>query len=169
MDTKFIIPRLSYEILNSSIGTIADMLGLTPKMVQDYADKYNWTQWFPNEEEDAFSTNISEDEQDLLDGEDIFTVRADQFMDKNRKRLQVFTLAKELALAELYADLEISIVNKAREAISCVNEEDPQSMKIVSDIFKNMSKDLQKNAGAVSFTQDGSGLPTVIIRDLSGS
>ena len=170
MDSLFIIPKLSYEILNTSIKSIASSLGLTEAMVQKHADDNDWVQWFPSEATDSISLDIDEqsEEADLLEGEDIFTVRADQFLDKNRKRLQVFSMAKELAMAEHYAGFEASLIDKAKSAVMEIEISDVKALKDLSTVFKDLAKDLQGTT-AVSFAQDQGGLPTVIVRDLSGS
>ncbi len=171
-DTRYVIPKLTYEILNVSIAEIADIMGLTTGMVQDIADAQNWTRWFTDDIDSASdfnsSTSILKHEEELLEGEDLFTVRADQFLDKNRKRLQVFNMAKEIALAEHYAEFEVSIISKAREAIDDLEVKNVSDLKNLSSIYKDLAKSLQGVNNAVSFTQDEGGLPTVIIRDLSG-
>ena len=165
VDKRYIVPKLSYEILNVSIETLALNLGLTTAMLQKVADDFSWIQWFPDEKSDIY---LDED-ADMLEGEDIFTVMADQYLDKNRKRLQVYNMAKNIAMTERYADLEVSLVDKARDAIVGIEASDVKSIKELSDVFRNLAKELQGMTSAVSFATDQQGLPTVIMRDLSGS
>lgn len=167
MDKNFIGPRLSYEILNIPLSALATNLGLTLSMLEKIAKDNGWSQWFPDPDAQIYldpDSNIGE-----FDGEDIFTVAADQYLDRNRKRLQVYAMAKNLATAELYADLEINLIDKARTAVMDIDVEDIKSLKDLSNVFKDLSKDLQNAGNAVSFATDQAGLPTVIIRDLSGS
>ena len=173
MSIDYVIQRLTYEILNISLEEIADSMGLTLQMIQNISEKQKWQQWFPDDDCSIFSldndTTLNEDEE-LLEGEDIFSVRADQFLDKNRKRLQVFNMAKELAMAEQYANLEVSLIEKAREAISLLNAEDIKELKDLSGIFKDLAKQLQQMGSSITMGQDeATGLPTVIIKDLSGT
>ena len=165
MDRIFIVPKLSYEILNVPLDAIAANLGLTTGMLEKIAKEQHWVQWFP-EEEPTFQ--LAEN-ADLLEGEDIFTVKADQYLDKNRKRLQVYNMAKSVAITELYTDLEISLINAARESVAGLDPEDTKGLKNISTVFKDLTKELQGLSSSIQLARDEQGLPTVILRDLSGS
>jgi hypothetical protein len=77
-------------------------------------------------------------------------------------------MAKQLALVELYADLETKLLAKARSAIEAVDEESVRDIATLSGVFQALTKDIQGLNSAISMGKDESGLPTVIIRDLSG-
>jgi hypothetical protein len=168
METNMKVPRLSYEILGVPLKDLADTLGLPLSMMEKIAKEQEWQQWFSEDDSSSFSLVEGTEGEELLEGEDIFTVRADQFLDKNRKRLQVFNMAKQLALVELYADLETKLLAKARSAIEAVDEESVRDIATLSGVFQALTKDIQGLNSAISMGKDESGLPTVIIRDLSG-
>lgn len=165
MDKMFIVPKLSYEILNIPLEAIAANLGLTTDMLEKVARDQSWVQWFP---EDSQSIYLEED-ADMLEGEDIFTVKADQYLDRNRKRLQVYNMAKSVVLAELYAGLEVDLIHAAKTAINELDPENVKGLKDLSGVFKDLTKDIQGLSSSIQLARDEQGLPTVILRDLSGS
>lgn len=166
MDAIYLIPKISYEILNTPIEELADGLGMSTNMLQSVINNRGWVRQFPDDEVlDA----DSQETQEILEGEDIFTVQADQFLDKSRKRLQLFNMAKSLALAERYAKLESAIIDKATRAVEAVEVSEVPSIAALANAFKALAKDLNGAANAISFAQDQQGLPTVIMRDLSGT
>lgn len=167
MSIDYVVPRLCYEILNISLEDIAERLGLTLGMVQNIAERQRWTPWYPEELEQQSISLV--DELELDDHEDPFTIKVDQFLDSTKKRLSVFNMAKELALVEQYAALEVSLIQKARTAIENIDPTDIRSLKDATTIYRDLAKNMASAVGAVSFAQDDNGLPTVVIRDLSGS
>ena len=169
MDQILIIPKLSYEILNTPIEELADNLGLSPNMLQDVIDKHGWVRRFPESNAIPLSPGYAPEGEEVLEGEDIFTVKADQFIDFTKKRLQLFNIAKTLALTESYARLEFSLIDKVQKSVDEIPVVDNTGISKLAAAFRTLVKDLSGLTSAVSFVQDESGLPTVILRDLSGS
>jgi len=168
MNPIYLIPKLCYEILNKPLTSIADDLGLPVSMVEKEARDGNWTQWFPDTESDHRA--LTEHEQDELEGTDLFTLRAEQYIERNRKRIQLFTLAKDVVMLEKYADIELNLLVQTREALNSLDTETANSLKTISSIYKDMIKQITTSNTALSMGKDEqTGLPTVIIRDLSGS
>jgi hypothetical protein len=155
--------RLAYEILGISAEDIAEQLGLVPRMVYEMIDKYNWKPWFPKSASDFFLV----DANDLEEGEDLLSVRIDQYSDQARKRLEVYTLAKELALAHKYLSLELSIMQKTADAIAEIDIRNTASLKLLSSIYTDMTKKHQSGTSLL-INNDENGLPQVVIKDLSG-
>jgi hypothetical protein len=168
MNPIYLIPKLCYEILNKPLASIADDLGLPVSMVEKEACDGNWFQWFPDTESDHKA--LTEREQDELEGTDLFTLRAEQYIERNRKRIQLFTLAKDVVMLEKYADIELNLLVQTREALNSLDTETTNSLKTISSIYKDMIKQITTSNTALSMGKDEqTGLPTVIIRDLSGS
>lgn len=151
--------RLQYEILNVSIDSLAESTGIPAEVIGDEVIKKGWTRQWPDD-----------DEPQLLiePGEDTFKLQSDAYIEKTRKRLHAYSLAKEVLLATRYLELEAGIISKANE---CLMHIDPSSGTAAVKALSSLWKDMQKSAAqaaAFSISQDEGGLPTVIIKDLSG-
>jgi len=150
--------RLQYEILNVSAESIARATNLPISAVQDEIDRKGWTPVWPDDEEPPI---------EIAEGEDAFKLTSDRFIEKTRKRLYAYSLAKDVLLATRYLELEAGLVSKANEVLDLV---DPQvgiaTVKALSSLWKHMQK--SASAASASFGVDEMGLPTVVIKDLSG-
>jgi hypothetical protein len=73
-------------------------------------------------------------------------------------------------MLEKYADIELNLLVQTREALNSLDTETTNSLKTISSIYKDMIKQITTSNTALSMGKDEqTGLPTVIIRDLSGS
>lgn len=155
------LARLQYEILGRSLEELADHLDVPLDLLQEEAKKKKWKQTFP---EDNTPPIYDEDE-------DAFAAELDNYVEKTRKRLVAFSLARDVFLSQKYLELEASILEKANELILSENNASSVSaVKALADLYKNMSKSVL-SAGynpAISIGLDEGSLPTVIVRDLSG-
>ena len=151
--------KLQYEVLNVSAEAIAHATGLPVDVIEAEIARKGWTRMWPDEDEPALLA---------AEGEDAFKLQSDAFIEKTRKRLFAYSLAKEILLATRYLELEAGIIAKANECLMYI---DPQSgasaVKALSALWKDMAKSAAA-ASAFSIGQDESGMPTVIIKDLSG-
>ena len=94
------------------------------------------------------------------------TAQADAFNERARKRLQVYSLAKEIYLSQKYLKLESALIDKAHDILENSGELGPFGIKQLSALYKDM---LSKSASAtVTAGMDESGMPTVTYRDLTG-
>jgi hypothetical protein len=159
--------RLNYEVLNISMEEIAESMGLSVAMVIAKADIENWKQWFPEDDKSEFELN---EDDDLLEGENMFMLQANQYTEKSRKRLQVYQIAKQLMLMGLYTKLEVNLITKANEAVELINPEDTKEIQALSTVLQSLTKDLGQLSQSMTLgTDNESGLPQLIIRDLSGN
>ena len=151
--------QLQYEILNVSMPSLAASADLPIQLLEREAIRLGWVRLWPDEDEPLV---------EIAEGEDVFTVSSDRYIEKLRKRLTAYTLAKEVLLTTRYLALEAGIIDKANEAVHLVDPTTTSGIKALSSVFRDMSKGL--HAGALSLQQsiDDKGLPTVIIKDLSG-
>lgn len=181
MATDIAIMRLQYEILNTPLAQISVEANLPPSLVEKEALTQGWKQLWPDEPillappEDLLPTTLTDLEQASARA-DALSLEIEQYLDKSRKRLKVYTLAKETLLAHRYLALEVSLLSTAKDMLdNALNGEPhermtPQALKQLSALYKDLSSEssLSKIAG-LSIATDDSGMPTVIIKDLSGS
>jgi len=164
------ILRLQYEILNRTAADIASDTHLPISIIESTIASEGWKQWWPEssiQEQLAISRTLANIDPDLhISDEEIFVSQADQYLERSRKRLQVYSLAKETYLAQKYMQLEVALIDKAIAAIEELPPAAVQGIKLMSALYK----DLQTKGSAALLTAaiDESGLPTVIVRDLSG-
>lgn len=163
--------RLRYEILNVPLADLAKEVSIPLSILEKEAK--NWKQWWPDTDPLALSSAPSSDpptepslDTDLYGDEELLSPLeegAELFIKETRIRLQVFNLAKDVHLSHKYASFESQLMNKAKGLIGSVAT--PQDMTPLANLLKH----LQTRSGAqlaISKTEDG--LPTVIIRDLTG-
>lgn len=154
--------RLQYEILNIPIAHLASKMGIPVSMLVQEADEGHWAQWWPEENAIEHLRNQQEaSEKDLL------TQQSDEYLERSKKRLRVYAAAKEIYLAAAYLQLEDSLISRARELIdTCAL--DASAVKQLSAIYKDLtSKSPLSNI--FMDADEESGIPSLIIRDLSGS
>ena len=162
--------RLQYEILNKTPHELSASTGLPLSIIESTIKDEGWHQWWPEPsiyEQLETSKSLSNSDPDVvITDEELFVSQADQYIDRTRKRLQVYSLAKETYLAQKYTQLETSIINSAINALSNLEATDTSGIRAMSALYKEM---FSKNSGAIlSAAVDENGLPSVVIRDLSG-
>lgn len=150
--------KLQYEILNVSPQSIADHLGIPVHFVTEDIKKRGWKVLWPDEDEPTLS--IGEDE-------DTFTADTDRYIEKLRKRLAAYTLAKDALLTSKYLELESNIIDSANIALQSIDPTSTSALKALSALYKDMSKNMKESS--LSLSTDDRGVPTVVIKDLSGT
>ena len=164
------IMRLQFEILNRSAEDLARELNIPASIIKSTIESEGWKQWWPEgtvHEQFASAQAANNNDPDIaVSEEEILVAQADQFLDRSRKRLQVYSLAKEIYLAQKYMQVEVALLDKARSVIENSAELDAYSLKQISGLLK----DLYTKAGGLTLSAgtDENGLPTAVIRDLSG-
>jgi hypothetical protein len=153
--------KLQYEILNVSVSSISRTTGIPEDLILREIERGKWTPLWPDEDEPKLQ--VEEDE-------DLFTVSTNQYIDKTRRRLQAYSLAKEILLATRYLELESSLIKKATESLDTI---DPSvtatsALKTLSSLYRDLVKNGLSSGTSLSLQTDEQGLPTVIIKDLSG-
>lgn len=162
--------RLQYEILNIPLSQLAKDNGFETSLslFKEQVEELGWTQWWPEADLEIGPNYIL----DVAAGEtkdDVMAMQAEQFIDKSKRRLAVYNVAKEILLAQRYFKLETIIVDKAIEALENTETLDPRSIQTLSTLYKNMTANsISQALQSISFSEDATGMPTVIIRDLSG-
>lgn len=165
--------KLQYEILNVPLEQIDAAAGLPIGALAHEAKRLGWKQLWPDQPSLATPTSSYLQPQNQDEANEALALESEQYIDNARKRLKVYTLAKEILLAQRYLELECGIIQCAKNILENA-EASPESMP--ASAIKQMSamlKDLQHgsnlaNLASMSISQDENGLPQVIIRDLSG-
>ena len=158
VDEQLDLIRLQYEILNVPVLSLAKSLNRDVSFLLAHIEENKWTQLWPEETH----IDINDDE------EESFSVVAEDYIENAKKRLIIYSLAKETLLAHKYAELELDIISKAKEALDeMVDAPHVSSIKALATLYKDMTKDFtaaRNNATA----KDMVGIPTVVVKDLSG-
>lgn len=146
----FQLLQLQYEILNTPVSELAANTGVSERMMQDEITKLDWKQRWPDPE----GAETQED-----------------YIELSRKRLKVYSLAKDILLAQKYLELEVSIIKAANDIVeSTSNSITPQSLKQLSALYKDMTSGTSlANLATMTLSTDESGIPMVIVRDVSGT
>jgi len=157
--------RLQYEILNKSLAEIALDINIPLKAIEQEAENNDWVQWFPESNKIDFEDlTIS-----LENEEEVRQELIEEYINHSKQRLAIYNIAKEILLAHRYFELEIRIVKEANEILNNLDNLDAKTVKTLSSLYVDMTKTSVSNAlASLSFQQDENGLPTVIIKDLSG-
>jgi len=157
--------KLQYEILNKSVEHLAAENDIPINMLRTEIERLGWTQWWP-ESDLILYPDTDKDEQ--------LQAQSETFIERTKRRLAVYNLAKEMYLAQKYLELETQIIDTALKSLIRANEVninmDAGAITALSNLYKNMtSKSIASALSTISFGEDEGGLPTVIIKDLSGS
>ena len=155
--------RLQYEILNVSVESIATTTGIPVDLIQREVEKGKWSPLWPLEENEP-QLQIEEDQ-------DAFTVSSNQYIEKTKRRLQAYSLAKDILLACRYLELESNLIKKANDALANLTDctiAQASGLKTLSSLYRDLVKDGIGRATGLQMSTDEDGLPTVIIKDLSG-
>lgn len=150
--------KLQYEILNSPLSLLAEENNIPEDILA--IDARTWVRWWPK---DAFLdlTGIPVTDRDQA---------IEQYESQIRQRLQIFSLAKELLLTQKYAKFEFSLVEAAQATLGQIEILDvgPQALNLLANTYRTLKEQsISKALQAISLSQDESGIPTVIIKDLS--
>lgn len=171
--------RLQYEILNTSVNYLADASGISANMIQDEINRAGWKQLWPNEPSLSNPESLHKAIQsskpldpNLVADEDEFAASSALIIDRAKRRLQLYSLAKETYLSSRYLDLEASIldaaISKAIEMATAANGSSAD-LKQLSNVYKDLTNGSSLSAAAsLQFGTDESGIPTVVFKDLSG-
>jgi len=185
-DTHLI--RLRYEILNISLADLATETQVPLPILEIEAKNNEWKQWWPEDQELQFQVRTSLKEAStpsiplpilLSDQDDLTTDSTDDdgfdelspleegaqlFIKDSRVRLQVFNLAKDIHLAHKYASFESALIDQAKGQVASAH-----TAVDVRNLVLSL-KDLPGKAAAagLQISQSDDGMPTVIIKDLSG-
>ena len=179
--------RLQYEILNIPVEQLAKDCNMPIEILKPMIDGQNWKQWWPDNDFKSFaktkntltvvpsssSTSPSigqpDDDDSELDPNEEMSSEAENFITRSKKRLAVYAVAKEILLAQRMFELERKIIKAANDCLDSSSGIMAKDAKALSDILKNlMSNSVSDALASVSIGQDEGGLPTVIIKDLSG-
>ena len=167
--------RLRYEILNISLEDLASEIELPFSVLKNEAA--GWSQWWPDDSALTKSTTIVTtspivpSQDDPLDPDDNDTLLspleegANQYLANTALRLRVFNLAKEVLFVNRYASLESEMISRATSLVKEVQT--AQDIRHISSVFKDL---VAKSTASTSLSlgKGDDGMPTVIIRDLSG-
>ena len=165
--------RLQHEILNYSIAQLAAFNNIPIHMLQAEADKGSWKQWWPESDlvigPPSAGGSISEPEVEAdVDGS--FIGQSELFLDRSKRRLAVYNVAKEMLMAQKYFELEAGIVDAALKVLETTEVHEAATVHTLGHLLKNLMSNSVANAMVnMNFGVDDGGLPTVIIRDLSGT
>lgn len=153
--------RLQYEILNKSFESLAIDNGLPVSILKQEADEHNWKQFWP-EPDLLLMPDVDRDER--------LTAQSEAFIDRSKRRLAAYNVAKEVYLAQKYFELESGILDAALTALQLDAEMRPSDIKELSALYRDlMANSIAGALSSMSFGEDDTGLPTVIIKDLSGT
>ena len=162
--------KLQYEILNKTVDQLSEETGLPLASLQKEIDYNGWKQWWPEDEEVRLrekQATSAEDEE--IDASEVLALQSEMYIDRAKRRLAVYTLAKEIYLAQKYMKLESALIDKAHDVLEGIQNIDSRSIKELSALYKDMTAKSPMSAlAAFTFGEDEGGVPTVIVRDLSG-
>lgn len=153
--------RLQYEILNVPVEQLAQESGISVKMIRSEIERGGWKQLWPS---DSVPIAPTDDEGSLLSA---FETETNAFIENNRRRLKAYSLAKELMLVSRYLELEVAIIDKANDLVSRL--EKASEVKLLAALYKDLTSNSNlANLATMALAKDENGLPTLILRDLSG-
>ena len=159
--------RLQYEVLNKSFEQIASETGLPVSAIKVDAAQQNWKQLWPDPPQTA-ATTLDTSSLSPEELQEYYALQQEQYTDNTKKRLKLYTLAKDMFLATKYLELESLLIEKACDALNSI---DPGAAGIrqLASVYKDLTAGTTLSAlTKFSLEIDDSGIPTVIIRDLTG-
>ena len=155
--------RLQYEILNKTLVQLGQENDIPVSMLEDEATKGGWVQWWP---ESDLVVIVDEDDDD---SEKLLT-QTEVFLERSKRRLAVYNVCKEFLLSQKYFELEDKILDAAIDILETMPAMKSDSVQSLGALFKNlMSRSVSNSLINMSFGEDEGGLPTVIVKDLSGT
>jgi len=158
------ILKLQYEILNVSIESMASQAQINKGVLESIIENQKWKRKWVDPEEPELTLDKDDFEEDEL------TVQSEKFVERAKKRLAAYIIAKNILLAQRYLELEASIVNKAILLTNQIDETgSTKAVKDLSVLFNNMLKGAPlNNILELQALKDIGGLPTLVVRDLAG-
>jgi hypothetical protein len=153
--------RLQYEILNRPLEHLALENTVPLNMLEDEARDHGWKQWWP--------------EPDLIvdpdvDKDELLINQSEVYLERAKRRLAVYNVTKEMLLAQKYYELENKILDAALELLNATVGMDAISVQALGALYKTlMSRSVSSAVVDMSFGVDDGGLPTVVVKDLSGT
>lgn len=152
--------RLQFEILNKSIPQLARENNLPVSMLEEEIADQGWKQWWP-EPDLVLCPDVDKDE--------ILQAQSETYLDRAKRRLAVYNVAKEVLLAQKYFDLEDKIIDSALAVLELAADMEASDVQSLGALYKNlMSRSVSNALVGMSFGEDEGGMPTVIVKDLSG-
>lgn len=152
--------KLQYEFLNTPLADMAKEMNVPVSVMEQEAKNGNWIRRFPDTLPELADPSAATEEE--------LALYQEQFMDLNQKRLKIYNLAKELFLAHRYLTLENAILVSAAALAEAIDIT-PKDLKALSSLYKDMASGTSLgNISAIQIGEDANGMPTAIIRDLSG-
>lgn len=159
--------RLQYEIFNTSIEQLAADSKIPVSIVQKEATAGNWKQLWPAQAQEQHSQEYLDSLTDDERGE-LLTLESEQYIETARKRMRVYTLAKDITLAVKYLELEHKLVDTAIDLLENF-EGGAAGIKQLSALYKDLTSGSSLTSLAkLTLGVDEDGMPSVIIRDLTG-
>lgn len=184
--------KLQYEILNTPLEVLADVAGISVDSIAYEAKRSKWTQRWPEAppisasqtslssietvrtdsdpnsltNDDIIDVETSSGQFDLLDADEFIEGEMDAFIASTQRRLKVFILAKDAYLITKYAELESSLITRIQDIVD--DTKDPAMLHKLASAFTRMLEFTSGTAKDVKRDQE-TGLPLVVMRDLSGS
>lgn len=153
--------RMQYEILNRPIAQLALENNLPINMLQKEAEDNGWQQWWP-ESDVVLCPDVDQEEK--------LVIQSEAFLDRTKHRLAAYSVAKEVFLAQKYFQLETAILDAAIGFLEVHADLDAGSIHDLGSLYKNLSStSVTKALTTMTFGEDEGGMPTVIIKDLSGT
>jgi hypothetical protein len=137
--------RLQYELFHEDPANLAKDNGIDISIVEYAIKEQEWTR--------APLKGMLNEVKDIKD----LDVLTDDIMDAVRDRLGVLNTLKAVALNPRYVELEMAIVNKAKDIVNSLIPEAPSS----SDQLKKVSEVLEKlRAQSIPAIAGGGGMET---------
>ena len=149
--------RLQYEILNTPLEVLAEMSGLSVSSLEfeSREDRGNWKQLWP-------------DQPILVDGQTPdFDEYADMYIANTKKRLKVFSLAKDVYFLAKYADIESTILDKVKDLADEAKE--LKELNYAASVFKSVMSGTNLATVLQKMEDNDLGIPLLTIRDMSGT
>ena len=159
--------RLRYEILNVPIHILASELSYPVDVLAREAQLNNWEQWWPDLE-DLETALDSSTHPDSLDFEELSPLEegANRYIKEATVRLKVFNLAKDMHLSHKFAALESALVDRAKDLVDSAAE--PSELRNLVLSLKDLPGRMNSQMLSQAKGEGDEGIPTVIIRDLTG-
>lgn len=164
--------KLQYEILNVTPQELASLSGLPIRLIEEEINTAGWKQLWPS----APSLTPASAPIEGIDDTDTFVAETDNYIDQTRRRLKVYSLAKEIYLSTKYLELESALIEAAVNLTDLFkNAADgqmvkAQDLKFLSALYKDLTSGSNlSNLANTAIGTDDNGIPTLVIRDLSGS
>ena len=159
--------RLQYEILNKTLVQLGQENDIPVSMLEDEATKGGWVQWWP---ESDLVVIVDDNGDDGDEDSEKLQTQTEVFLERSKRRLAVYNVCKEFLLSQKYFELEDRILDAAIDILETMPAMKSDSVQSLGALFKNlMSRSVSNSLINMSFGEDEGGLPTVIVKDLSGT